>query len=183
MVDPPDDVPAEIVTYTIGHGSAADSGRLRQIERAAGARFRDIGMGAIADDEPTPASILKDRAERCRLIVARHDDDSLVGFLIWSPKDGMAYIEEVSVHPDHAGHRLGARMIDRLEADLRGEFPALTLATFRDVAWNAPYYAKLGFKEIAGDRLGAAHAESWRRQAENGLDMTARLFMIRDIGP
>jgi N-acetylglutamate synthase-like GNAT family acetyltransferase len=182
MVDSPDDLSAEIVAYTIEHGSPADAGRLREVERAAGARFRDIAMADIAEGEPTPESILEDRARNGQLLVARDSTGVGVGFLIWSPKDGMAYLEEVSVHPDHAGHRLASRLIDRLSADLRGMFPALTLATFRNVAWNAPYYAKLGFKEIANDKLGPDHAESWCRQAANGLDMTTRLFMAREIG-
>ncbi len=38
-------------------------------------------------------------------------------------------------------------------------FCALTLTTFRDVAWNAPFYSRLGFFEVAtnGNTLG------WRR--------------------
>lgn len=171
------------MAYTIEHGSPADAGRLREIERVAGARFRDIGMADIASGEPTPEPILEDRARNSQLLVARDASGAAVGFLIWSPKDDMAYIEEVSVHPDHAGHRLASRLIDRVNADLRGKFPALTLATFRDVAWNAPYYAKLGFKEVANDKLGPEHAESWQHQAANGLDMAKRLFMIREIAP
>src|SRR5215470_16883363 len=106
-------------------------------------------MADVADGEPTPVPILEDRAQNGRLYVALAEDRKPVGFLIWSPKDRRAYIEEVSVHPDHAGHRLAQHMIDRLAADLRGVLPALSLATFRDVPWNAPYYARLGFVELA----------------------------------
>jgi GNAT superfamily N-acetyltransferase len=176
-VDPPDDVPAEIVAYTIDVGSPADAGRLRQIERAAGARFRAIGMADIADNEPTPISILEDRAVRRQLLVARDATGAVAGFLIWSPKDGIAYIEEVSVDPVHAGHKLGARMIDRLCADIRTRFDRVSLATFRDVPWNAPYYAKLGFEE-AHASPGPDHDENWRQQAAH-LDMSRRLFMTR----
>jgi len=180
MVDPPYVVPAEIVAYTIEYGCPAHAGRLREIERAAGARFQDIGMGAIADNEPTPASILEDRAALRQLLIARDDKGGIAGFLIWSPKDGLAYIEEVSVDPAHAGHRLAARMIDRLCADIRARFDRVSLATFRDVPWNAPYYAKLGFAE-AQTNLGPDHDETWRRQAMN-LDMSRRLFMMRSTG-
>ena len=181
MVDSPDVVPAEIVTYTIELGSAADATRLRQIERAAGVRFREIGMGDIADGDPTPVDILEDRALNRRLLVVRDETGLAVGFLIWSPKDAAAYIEEVSVHPDHAGRKLAARLIDRLSDEVRGRFANVSLATFRDVPWNAPYYARLGFAECDRTALGPEHDEAWHHQAGH-LDMSRRLFMCRPAG-
>ena len=168
------------MTYTIAHGSSAEAGRLREIERAAGKLFRDIGMDGIADADPTPATILEDRALNGQLLVARKASGEAVGFLIWSPKDAHAYIEEVSVRPDHAGHKLAARMIDCLCDGIRGRFARVSLATFRDVPWNAPYYAKLGFTECDRAQLGPDHDESWRRQSEH-LDMSRRLFMTRQV--
>jgi GNAT superfamily N-acetyltransferase len=165
------------MAYTIERGAPSDAARLREVERAAGARFREIGMAEVADNEPTPVSILEDRASSGRLLIARDGKGSLAGFLIWSPKDGLAYIEEVSVDPAHAGHKLAARMIDRLCADVRADFARVSLATFRDVPWNAPYYTKLGFVEISASP-GPDHDETWRRQAMH-VDMSGRLFMVR----
>jgi ribosomal protein S18 acetylase RimI-like enzyme len=164
------------VPYRIERGRASQAAQLQSIERAAGARFRDVGMADIADNDPTPAPILQDRAQAGRLYVAVTGEGAPVGFLIWSPKDGQAYIEEVTVDVAHAGHRLAARMIDRLAED-----PAITLTTFRDVPWNAPYYAKLGFTEFPYDQAGPEHALSWQHQAEDGLDMARRLFMSRRV--
>ena len=169
------------MAYTIERGQAVDAARLREIERASGSRFREIGMADVADGDPTPAAILEDRASRNQLLIARAAKGTIAGFLIWSPKDGNAYIEEVSVHPDHAGHKLAARLIDRLADDVRDRFPALTLSTFRNVPWNAPYYARLGFHEWPFAEAGPDHRESWHHQAANGLDMTKRLFMIRRL--
>jgi ribosomal protein S18 acetylase RimI-like enzyme len=167
--------------YVIERGVAPQAARLREIERAAGARFRTIGMEDIADGDVTPASILEARAAIGQLYVAIDKAGIVAGFLIWSAKDGLAYIEEVSVHPDHAGHRLAARMIDQLADDVKGRHAALTLATFRDVDWNAPYYARLGFIELQHKAVGPQHQISWKEQAKNGLDMTRRLFMIREL--
>ena len=180
MADPAHGDPGQqVTTYLVERAAPGEAERLRELERAAGARFRDIGMSDIADDEGTEPEILDDRAEQGRLYVMTEPGQTPVGFLIWSPKDGCAYIEEVAVHPDHAGRRLAARMIDRLAQDVRGRHAALTLETFRDVPWNGPYYAKLGFVEVALDRLGPDHEASWRGQAEAGLDMSRRLFMTR----
>ena len=182
MVDPPHGHPSgQIALYAIEFGCPEHAQGLRAIERVAGERFIAIGMAAVAEGDPTPTTILEDRARRRQLYVAMADGKTLAGFLIWSPKDGRAYIEEVSVHPDHAGHRLAARMIDRLAADVRGRYAALSLTTFRDVPWNAPYYANLGFRELSRADAGPEHEESWHHQAENGLDMTQRLFMLRPV--
>jgi hypothetical protein len=72
-------------------------------------------------------------------------------------------------------------MIDRLAEDVRGRFTALSLATFRTVPWNAPYYARLGFVELSRAEAGPEHEASWRQQAANGLDMAQRLFMTRAV--
>lgn len=167
-------------SYAIEQGRLSHLRHIPPIERAAGARFKQIGMDNVADGEVTPLSILEERARRGRLYVALAPSGEVAGFLIWSPKDGRAYIEEVSVHPDHAGHRLAARLIDRLAEDVCGKHPALSLTTFRDVPWNAPYYATLGFRELAYEDAGPQHEESWRHQAEH-LDMSRRLFMTRPL--
>jgi GNAT superfamily N-acetyltransferase len=170
-----------VASYRIERGTAAQIALLPELERTAGARFREIGMAQVADGGTTPLAILRERAETGQLYLALGQSQAPAGFLIWSPKDGLAYIEEVSVHPAHAGHRLAARMIDRLADDVRGRFPALTLTTFRDVPWNAPYYASLGFRELPFADAGPDHLASWRHQESSGLDMATRLFMIRHL--
>ena len=169
------------MAYRIERGRASQAAQLQQIELAAGARFRDVGMADIADHDPTSTAVFEDRAAAGQLLVAHDDAGAIAGFLIWSAKDGMAYIEEVAVHTVNAGHRVGVQLIDRLAQDARGRFPAITLSTFRDVPWNGPYYAKLGFEEFPYDQAGPDHAQSWQDQADNGLDMSRRLFMSRAL--
>jgi GNAT superfamily N-acetyltransferase len=170
-----------VTLYSIERGLAEHVPALQDVERAAGARFRSVGMVDIAAADPTPQFILEERAALGRLLVAISPERAPASFLIWSPLDGRAYIEEVSVDPAHAGQRLGARLIAALEDDVRGRHAALSLTTFRDVPWNAPYYASLGFTELPRDQAGPGHEQSWRRQAEAGLDMTRRLFMTRAV--
>ena len=167
--------------YSIERGVPSHAERLREIERAAGAMFRDVGMGDVADHDPTDASYLEECANDGRLLVALAPAGEVAGFLIWSYMDGNAYVEEVAVHPRHAGHRLAARLIDALADAVRGSARAITLATFREVPWNAPYYAKLGFEELSRSAVGREHIQAWQEQADMGLDMSKRLFMIRRV--
>ena len=72
-----------------------------------------------------------------------------IAYLLSAVVDGCAHVEQVSVAPAHARRGLGAALVDHLAAvaGVRGR-PAVTLTTFRDVPWNAPYYERLGFTVV-----------------------------------
>lgn len=61
-------------------------------------------------------------------------------------------MRELDVHPDHAGQRLGARLLDAASAwAARRKADWIVLTTFATVPWNAPYYAQLGFEIFTPD--------------------------------
>src|SRR6266581_2850286 len=115
-----------------------DVGRLQAIQLAAGNSFRDIGMSAAADTFPLPAESLSGYRRAGRAWVAADEHDEPVGFVVADVVDGSAHIEQVSVHPAHAGQRIGAMLLDYV-ADWAAEqgMHAMTLITFRGVPWNA----------------------------------------------
>ena len=78
--------------------------------------------------------------------------------------------------------RVRSRLIDRIAlwSAQRGA-QQLTLTTYRDVPWNAPYYARLGFVECPLSSLGSAHHGVWEGQRGMGLNMDRRLVMTRAI--
>jgi GNAT superfamily N-acetyltransferase len=120
--------------------------RLRAIELAAGRAFAEVGMPEIAADQPPPVEELEDFLAAGRAWVATDEHGEPVAYLLARVVDDGLHVEQVSVHPDHAGRRLGAALIEHLAGIARAEGrSALTLTTFRDVPWNAPYYARLGF--------------------------------------
>ena len=55
----------------------------------------------------------------------------------------------------------------------------ITLSTFRDVAWNAPFYARLGFVVIPQASLSPALLRVREHEASNGLDPEKRVMMSR----
>jgi hypothetical protein len=57
--------------------------------------------------------------------------------------------------------------------------PALTLSTFRNVVFNGPYYARLGFRELVEITPGLAEIQ--REETAMGLDPAERVFMRREI--
>jgi GNAT superfamily N-acetyltransferase len=134
------------------------------IERDAGRSFATIGMPEIAEDHPGSVAELEPFRAAGRAWVAVDGDDHPIAYLISDVVDGCAHIEQVSVAPAHAGRRIGAALVEHLTAVAAREGrPAVTLTTFRDVPWNAPYYERLGFVVVPpadrGPELAALVAE------------------------
>ncbi|MFE6667943.1 GNAT family N-acetyltransferase [Streptomyces sp. NPDC057697] len=155
---------------------------LQDIERAAGEPFRALGMSAIADDDPPPLDLLETYCRAGRAWVAADADDRPVGYLLADPVDGAVHVEQVSVHPSAARRGVGSRLIDHLAdwAAGRGSH-ALTLTTFTQVPWNAPYYARLGFRALGEAELTDGLRRIRALEAEHGLDRWPRVCMRREI--
>jgi hypothetical protein len=54
----------------------------------------------------------------------------------------------------------------------------MTLITFRGVPWNAPYYERLGFRELPESEVTPGLAAL---KAAEGGNITARVCMLRDL--
>ncbi|MFD6275107.1 GNAT family N-acetyltransferase [Streptomyces sp. NPDC060209] len=155
---------------------------LQDIERAAGQCFRDIGMPEIAEDEPLPVSELARYREAGLAWAAVDPADAPVAYLIAELVDGNLHVEQVSVHPDQARRAVGRLLLNHLaDHAVSDGVPALTLTTFADVPWNAPYYTRCGFHRLDDSVLGPHLREIRRQEAAHGLDRWPRVCMRRDL--
>ncbi|MDH6213429.1 GNAT family N-acetyltransferase [Streptomyces pseudovenezuelae] len=155
---------------------------LQDIERAAGAAFRELGMEAVADDEPPTLEVLDRYRRSGRAWVAAADDtDRPLAYLVCEPMDGALHIEQVSVHP-HAARRGVGRTLLAYAADRAREegLTGLTLTTFAEVPWNASYYARLGFRVLPEADLTPGLRAIRAHERELGLDGWPRVCMRRD---
>ena len=155
---------------------------LPQIEREAAALFRgylrETGMSAAAFDDVSTVDALDSAMRAGRLWVATHRERP-VAFAWVELVGGYAHLEEVDVHPAHARRGLGKALIDVVSAwAVSHRLPAITLTTFRDVPWNAPYYERLGFEVVDAARLSPAHAAIVRDEASRGFDPSKRVTMM-----
>ena len=154
---------------------------LRRIETAAGEIFRALGMDFVADDEPPSSDELERYVVANRAWVAVTEDEP-VGYLTYDPVDGHWHIEQVSVDPEHAGHGLGRQLVERVaELAAKAGVDALTLTTYRHVPWNAPYYERLGFRELPEPAWTPGLRAIRAREAEHGLDQWPRVCMRREV--
>lgn len=149
------------------------------LEAAADAPFHALNPPIVF--EPTPVDDLQPSCAAGRLLVADHDG-LLCGFVRIDVIDQGLHIEQVSVHPAHAGRRIGAALLTAAEDwATRHGFHTLTLTTYRDIPWNGPYYARLGWTVLPPPQQGPELKALRAREHQHGLDQWPRQTMIKHL--
>ena len=189
----------------IREATPTDFETLRTIERAAGEMFRSIGMGEIADDQPASDPELLPFVESGTAWVETDSEDRPIAYLLLEQLDVLeqfdgleqldaleqfdgleqfdrpAHIQQVTVHPAHARRGIGAALIDTADRWAHQQrLSGLTLTTFAEVPWNAPYYSRLGFKILPEEEWTTGLRQRFVREAEAGLDAWQRVIMLRE---
>ncbi len=164
--------------YDVRMATHDDCQQLPAIEHAAAEMFRPLNL---VDFENGPHVVsLEYLRQQCSedLLWVAVQDEVAVGFVVADVRDGDFYIAELDVHPGHGRKGLGAALMKLAcdEAFARG-FDRVTLNTFRDVPWNAPFYTRLGFTEI-----DEADWRPWMvalagRMEQSGMDLKTRVYM------
>ncbi|AAK25223.1 GNAT family N-acetyltransferase [Caulobacter vibrioides] len=157
---------------------------VQAIERLSARRF--VGwIDALADDDPSPLERLAERSASGGLLVAdveTGEGPKAAGFVMFRPMEDSLYIEQIDVAPAFERRRIGATLINAVaDRAVALGLSRLTLSTFREIPWNAPYYRRLGFVDLDDEALGPALAEVRREHLARGLDESARVFMIRKV--
>ncbi len=155
-----------------------DIGRLEAVERSAATLFRALpDLAWIADDHVAGPDTHRTAVAQGLSWVAVDAADQPIGFLIAAVEDDTdLHVLELSVAADHQGRGDGRALMQtaRREAEARA-LSALTLTTFAGVAWNAPFYARLGYAVLTTGTTPAYLREALAAQARHGL--TDRIAM------
>jgi GNAT superfamily N-acetyltransferase len=156
----------------------SDLPRLPEIERSAAGVFDGGDLLRSLEGRFAAAETWIPALDAGTLWVVEDGAGGVVGFLAATCIDQIMHVDELDVELDRQGQGLGRRLMQAAIAWARGRgLTGVTLTTFRDVRWNAPFYASLGFMEVAPHalcpRLGAILA----REARIGLDPTQRCAM------
>jgi GNAT superfamily N-acetyltransferase len=156
----------------------ADVALLADIEVAAGALFAGQPVALDADPSPTAVETLAEAQRAGRLWVARTPAGAVVGFALVESLAGQPHLEEMDVHPEFGRRGIGRRLLAAVQAWARdSRFARVTLTTFREIPWNAPFYASCGFRALDATQWQPALAAVVREEAARGLDPTERLVM------
>jgi GNAT superfamily N-acetyltransferase len=168
--------------YEIRPARNGDLALLPELERAASARFAGHPLAAPFASTLTPAAALREGLAHGRLWVAESAAGEVVGFALASEVGADAHLQEVDVLPEHGRRGVGSALVETVCAWAHAAgFASLTLTTLEDVAWNAPYYRKLGFDVIPETDLDPAHRELLREEAARGFGSGGRVAMRRAL--
>jgi GNAT superfamily N-acetyltransferase len=160
----------------------ADAAILPDIERSAAGAFRmlpHLGWtpGKFVDSvEEHLASIA-----RGTLWVAEADG-RIVGFLTAASTGAELHIDEFDVHLNQQRRGIGRKLIAAAAAFAKASgLEAITLTTFRDVPWNEPFYASVGFNVVEEAELSPRLKSILKLEVENGMPREKRCAMQMKI--
>ncbi|URN02688.1 GNAT family N-acetyltransferase [Actinomadura madurae] len=158
--------------YTVRSAGPGDLPGLGAIENSGDPMFHEIGI-VFPPGTPVVEHMIAKGAE---IVVA---GDPPVGFAAVEEVDGAVHLEQISVRADLVGRGIGARLLDEVKARAAAAgSPGVSLLTFRDVAWNGPWYARHGFAELPPERWGPGLRAHWDAEIEAGLhELGPRLVM------
>lgn len=151
-----------------------DLAALADLERAADTRFADVGIVF------PPGTMIEECDDPGRVIVAGRPP---VGFALLGWVDDCVYLEQLSVHPDHGRRGIGTLLLDAVCDAAAALAPAVTLTTFRDVPWNAPWYAGRGFALLPPEQWGPELAALVERERALGIGQAPRVVMRKALSP
>lgn len=155
---------------------------LPAIEIAAASLFSPADVPPAMAALPTAIADLAAGQRVRQLFVALAPDGAPVGFALLGRRDGHAHLLEIDVHPDHGRRGVGTALLRAVFAAAAAEgHRELTLTTFSHVAWNAPFYERMGFRILAPEELTPELRTTLAREAARGLDPARRVAMRRSL--
>ncbi len=159
-----------------------DAKALQDVERSSGEAFRQIpDLSWIADDTVTAQERHETFIRQGTAWIAQGEDKIIAGFLTAELNADVLRIWQMSVRFDQQRRGIGRDLIRAAELWARSKkLIALTLTTFRDVPWNAPFYRSCGFNvvNLLGHPMLRATLEAER---EAGLPIEQRCAMMRQL--
>lgn len=186
----------------IRRAEPCDFPAIQKIETLAGEIFRTLGMDDIADDEPPTLSSLHEYHSAGRAWVACNScscsppqssprsqpqlpsASEPIAYILISLLDAYAHVAQVTVHPYFARQGIGKALIEHVGqwAKTEKSLSGLSLTTFEEVPWNAPYYMRMGFGVVSEESWTVAMKEIMEEEREKGLLKWPRVVMVRAFG-
>ncbi|MBB6629232.1 GNAT family N-acetyltransferase [Nocardioides sp. KIGAM211] len=165
------------MSYDVRRATREDLAALQSVELSGNPMFDEL-FGPTGWGAPTGA----ERAAQPGFVLVAGDPP--VGFAHVLDLEGTAHLEQLSVLPDLLRQGIGSALVRaaQAEAAARGH-AALSLCTYRDVPWNAPFYRTLGFVEA--ERLTPLQRRLRDHEHDAGLDrFGVRVVMVAPLaGP
>jgi len=137
----------------------------------------DLAPALVA---PAPSGL--DRDLQPGFILVAVEGSRVTGFAHVTDLDGHGHLEQLSVLPERGRRGIGSALVRAALEEARwAGYDDLSLCTYRDVPWNGPFYARLGFVEV--ERLAPYQQRLRDHEVAVGLDADGvRVVMSRALG-
>jgi GNAT superfamily N-acetyltransferase len=164
--------------YQIRSARVEELAQLAAIEQSAAGLFRHTCYSFLVEAAPLPLDFVQQRFQAGQVWVAIALPAGVVGYAITQAIDGTLYLQQIDVDPAHGRRGIGSALISAVSlwASHQG-YCTLSLSTFRDIPWNAPFYAKLGFQMLDDSELSVGFQQIRRQESIAGLPIAHRVIM------
>lgn len=151
---------------------------LSTIEQQAASLFRGWNVPMAVLEETTPLKEFQAAQAAGLLWVALSSQSQPVGFALVEQEGPWLHLEEIDVHPSHSRRGIGRALVETICTWARAQgYPEITLTTYRDIPWNQPFYATLGFEVLDAAQLTPILQKRVAEEASRGLDPASRVVM------
>lgn len=175
---------SDIAIFSIRLATPQDVPHLPAIEAAASMLFDACAITTELPPEVTPLEKLTKAQQQGRLWVALSEQDTPVGFALVELLVTTAHLEELDVLPEYGRRGIGAALVRAIcEWAATQGLEAVTLTTFRDIPWNAPFYARLGFRELPPNDWTPPLRKRVADETAHGLRPELRVVMRFNLKP
>ena len=168
--------------YTIRPARAEDLMLLAPIEQSAAILFQNTPYSFLVSAESLPLEFVQQRFQVGQVWIAVDRADTAIGYAITTEVDDTLYLQQIDVEPAYGRKGIGSALIHTVcdWAKSHG-YLVVSLSTFRDIPWNAPFYAKLGFYSIDESELTPGFQQIRLKESEAGLPISERVIMQRQL--
>lgn len=169
-------------SFEIRLAQPSDLPFLAEIETAASELFSQFPVLADLPTDATPLASFQEAQRNQLLWIAASESGNPIGFALVKLLGDSAHLEEMDVLPEFGRRGIGSKLVRTVcEWTQTSGIPAVTLTTFRDVPWNAPFYQKLGFRILEQGELTPELHQLVEQEESRGLKRELRVVMRYEI--
>jgi predicted N-acetyltransferase YhbS len=157
---------------------------LADIEQSAAILFLDTPYAWLANADSLPLEFVQQQFRAGLVWVAVDLDEKVVGYAIAREVDRTLYLQQIDVLPAHGRSGIGSALVNAIcERAKQQGYLLVSLSTFRDIPWNAPFYSTLGFSPVEEAQLTPGFQQIRLKELAAGLPIADRIIMYRKLQP
>ncbi|NER80201.1 MAG: GNAT family N-acetyltransferase [Leptolyngbya sp. SIO1D8] len=151
---------------------------LQKIERAADKLFP---AGRLPDpDDVMPLEELV-KAQGNGLLLVASWEGTIAGFAVSQVSEGSLHLAGMAVHPDFGRRGIGTQLLTAvIQQTVDRKLSSITLTTFRDLPWNAPFYEKRGFRILSDSELSPMLRDILEQEERLGMKHRVAMVYLRE---